>query len=164
MKYLTMTKKEVNRHAIIKKLINKEINGTHASELLNLSIRQIKRLKIKVNGNGPEALTHGNRGKPGNRRIPNKGREKIIELLHKHYPDFKPGFASEKLDEIHNIQRDPKTIRQIMINEELWKPKIKKKKEYHSWRQRKACYGEMQQFDGSYEHWFLKIEAPIVAS
>lgn len=149
-----MTKKEVNRYAIIKKLINKEINGTHASELLKLSIRQIKRLKIRVNRNGPEALIHGNRGKPSNRRIPDEEREKIIELLHKHYPDFKPGFASEKLDEKHNIKRDPKTIRQIMINEELWKPKIKKKKEYHSWRQRKACYGEMQQFDGSYEHWF----------
>jgi len=140
MKYLTMTKKEVNRYAIIKKLINKEINGTHASELLKLSIRQIKRLKIRVNRNGPEALIHGNRGKPSNRRIPDEEREKIIELLHKHYPDFKPGFASEKLDEKHNIKRDPKTIRQIMINEELWKPKIKKKKEYHSWRQRKACY------------------------
>lgn len=149
-----MTKKEINRYAIIKKLINKEINGTYASELLELSIRQTKRLKKKVTRDGPEALIHGNRGNHGNRRIPDKEREKIIELLHKHYPDFKPTFASEKLEENHNIKRDPKTIRTIMIKEDLWKPKKKKKRKYYTWRQRKASYGEMLQFDGSYEHWF----------
>ena len=154
MEYLTMTSKEINRYAIIKKLINKEINGTQSAELLKLSIRHIRRLKGKVKERGIKALIHGNRGKSSNHKIARQEREKIIELLHKHYSDFKPGFASEKLNEKHNIQRDPKTIRQIMIDEELWKPKIKKKKEYHSWRQRKACYGEMQQFDGSYERWF----------
>ena len=154
MKYLTMTQKEVNRYAIIKKLINKEINGTHASELLKLSVRQIKRLKAAVNKDGPKALIHGSRGKSSNYRIPEQEKEKIIELLHKHYSDFKPGFAAEKLDERHNIQRDPETIRQIMIKEELWKPRRKKLLEYRSWRQRKACYGEMEQFDGSYHYWF----------
>jgi hypothetical protein len=154
MEYLTMTSKEINRYVIIKKLINKEINGTHASELLKLSIRHIRRLRGKIKEQGIKALIHGNRGKHSNRRIPEQEKEKIIKLLYKHYSDFKPGFASEKLSEKHNIQRDPKTIRQIMIDEELWKPKIKKKKEYRSWRQRKACYGEMEQFDGSYEYWF----------
>jgi hypothetical protein len=154
MEYLTMTSKEINRYVIIKKLINKEINGTHASELLKLSIRHIRRLRGKIKEQGIKALIHGNRGKHSNRRIPEQEKEKIIKLLYKRYSDFKPGFASEKLSEKHNIQRDPKTIRQIMIDEELWKPKIKKKKEYRSWRQRKACYGEMEQFDGSYEYWF----------
>ena len=154
MKYLTMTQKEVNRYAIIEKLINKEINGTHAAELLNLSVRQIKRLKAKVKKHGPKGLIHANRGKASNHSIPEQERKRIIQLLHKHYPDFKPGFASEKLDEKHNIKRDPKTIRQIMIEQELWKPKQKKKKGYRSWRQRRACFGEMVQFDGSYHPWF----------
>lgn len=149
-----MTPKEINRYTIIKKLISKEINGTQAAGLLKLTIRHIKRLKIGVKEYGPKALIHGNRGKPGNRKIPDTEREKITSLLHKHYPDFKPGFASEKLDRIHNITRDPKTIRQIMIDEELWKPRFQKKKEYRSWRQRKASYGEMIQFDGSYHYWF----------
>ena len=149
-----MTSKEINRYTIIKKLINKEMNGTYAAELLKLSIRHIRRLKGKVKEQGAKALIHGNRGKNSNRKIPEQEKERIISLLHKYYSDFKPGFASEKLDEKHSIKRDPKTIRQIMIDEELWKPRRKKKKEYRSWRQRKACYGEMEQFDGSYEHWF----------
>ena len=41
-----------------------------------------------------------------------------------------------------------------MIEEGIWKPKAKKKEVYRQWRQRKASYGEMIQYDGSYEYWF----------
>lgn len=153
MEYLTMTIKELNRHAIIKKLIDNSLNGTRAAELLKLSVRQVKRLKAKVKEYGVKALIHASRGKPGNRRMPDREKQKIADIIKKHYADFKPTFASEKLFENHNIKRDPKTIRQIMINENLWKPKKKKQREYHAWRQRKACYGEMLQFDGSYHRW-----------
>ena len=148
-----MTNREINRHSIIKKLLDKEINGTTAADLLKLSVRQTKRLKTKVRESGPKALIHASSGKPGNRRMPDKEREAITEILKQKYPDFKPTFATEKLFENHNIKRDPKTIRQIMIEEDLWKPRKKKQKEYHSWRKRKSCYGEMLQFDGSYHHW-----------
>ena len=153
MEYLTMTNREINRHSIIKKLLDREINGTIAADLLKLSVRQIKRLKAKVKQLGVRALIHANRGKQGNRRIPDEEREKIASILKQKYPDFKPTFASEKLFENHNIKRDPKTIRQIMIEENLWSPRKKKKPEYHSWRKRKSCYGEMLQFDGSYHRW-----------
>lgn len=153
MEYLTMTVKELNRVSIIRKLLDKEINGTSAAELLKLSVRQVRRLKGKVKQFGPKALIHASRGKPSNRRMQDKEREAIAEILKQKYPDFKPTFASEKLFENHNIKRDPKTIRTIMIEQELWKPRKKKKPEYHSWRKRKDCYGEMLQFDGSYHRW-----------
>lgn len=150
-----MSNQDLSRYDIIKRLIRKEINGTEAAELISLSVRQIRRLKGGVVVHGPQALIHGNRGRESNRRLPDIERQKIIQLLHEHYYDFWPTHASEKLDELHNITHDPKTIRQIMIDEKLWKPrKGKKKKEHREWRQRKAHYGEMEQFDGSYEYWF----------
>jgi len=152
---IPMTQKQLDRYDIIKRLIRKEINGTVASNLLGLSVRHIKRLKVKVSDQGAIALQHGNIGQSSHNRLPSKERIKIIKLLHKRYYDFGPTFAAEKLDENHGIKRDSKTIRQIMINEKLWKPKSKKKQDSHrSWRQRKAAYGEMIQFDGSYEYWF----------
>jgi len=154
MQYLTMTPKEVNRYAIIKKLINREINGQQAANLLHLSVRQAKRLKAKVKKEGPKALIHGNRGRPSNRSLPEPEKERIVSLLHRHYSDFQPGFAAEKLEQRHKIKRDPKTIRKIMIEQGLWNPKQSRGKEYRSWRQRKACFGEMEQFDGSYHRWF----------
>lgn len=154
MNYLTMTQKEVTRHGIIQKLIDKEINGTVASKILKLSIRHIKRLKLKVASSGANGLIHQNRGKVSNRKIPKEEYDKIANILTEKYPDFGPTFAAEKLQENHDIDRDTKTIRSIMIEEELWKPNKKKKREYHSWRQRKDCFGQMQQFDGSYHDWF----------
>jgi len=153
--FLSMTKKDLFRYDIVRRLIRKEINGTQAANLLNLSVRQTKRLKASVAKCGPKGLIHGNRGKASNRRVPQKEKDKIVKLLKRHYYDFKPGFACEKLEENHHISRDPKTIRQIMISEKLWEPKTKKNKETHrAWRQRRSSFGEMQQFDGSYEHWF----------
>lgn len=148
-----MTIKELNRHGIVKKLLDREINGTNAAELLNLSVRQVRRLKGKVKELGPKALIHASRGKPGNRRMPDAERKTIADILKQKYPDFKPTFAAEKLEQNHNIKKDPKTIRKIMIEENLWSSRKKKQIEYHSWRKRKSCYGEMLQFDGSYHHW-----------
>lgn len=148
-----MTIKELNRVSIIKKLLDKEVNGTSASELLKLSVRQVRRLKGKVRQFGPKALIHASRGKHSNRRMPEKERKTISDILKQKYPDFKPTFATEKLEQNHNIKRDPKTIRSIMIEEGLWTPRKKKQPEYHAWRKRKDCYGEMLQFDGSYHRW-----------
>ena len=114
-------------------------------------------MKFKVQQCGPNGLIHGNRGKESHNRIDGDKKKKIIRLLHKRYHDFKPTFANEKLSENHGLNHDPKTIRQIMIDEGLWKPRIRKKSYVHrAWRERKSCYGEMIQFDGSYEYWFEK--------
>lgn len=156
MALITMSQKELDRYGIITQLICKEVNEIGAASLLNLSIRQIRRLKTRVKHRGPQGLVHGKRGQPSNNCLAGKEKNKIITLLYKYYSDFKPTFASEKLAELHSIHRDPKTIRQIMITEGLWKPNKKRRRgqEHRSWRERKAYYGEMQQFDGSYEKWF----------
>lgn len=152
--YITMSQKEIKKYDIIKKLISEELNGSEAADILNITARHVRRLKSKVAKGGIAALAHGNRDKAGNRRIPAKERARIINLIKKHYPDFGPTLAAEKLRERHNIKRGESTIRSIMIAEEIWKPKQKKKEEHREWRQRKANPGEMIQYDGSYERWF----------
>lgn len=155
MTLITMSARELDKLQIIDKLIGKHINGTKAAELLRLSIRQVRRLKSRVRRRGPKSLIHGNRGQESHNKIDDNEKKKIIGLLLKHYPDFGPTFASEKLSENYDIVHDSKTIRQIMIDEGLWKPRLKQKALIHrEWRERKSCYGEMIQFDGSYEHWF----------
>ena len=151
---ITMSQKEVKRYDIIKKVISKELNGSEAAELLSLTIRHIRRLRKKVDADGIKGLVHGNRGKPSNRRIPDKENKNIAALIKKLYPDFGPTLAAEKLDEIHKIKRDTSTVRSIMIKEEIWKPKQKKKEKHLLWRQRRASKGELIQYDGSYEYWF----------
>lgn len=151
---ITMSLTEVKKYDIIKKVMSKELNGSEAAELLNLTTRHIRRLKKKVEENGIKALAHGNRGKPGNRRLPDKESKKIADLIRQKYPDFGPTLAMEKLVELDKIKRSRGAIRSIMIDEEIWKPKSKSKETHRQWRQRKASKGELVQYDGSYEHWF----------
>lgn len=152
--HIIMSQKEASRYDIIQKAIKKEMKSIEAAEILNLTDRHIRRLKKKAAKEGLQGFIHASRGKSSKRKLPEKETRKIKKLLHEHYPDFGPTFAAEKLDEIHKIKRDAKTIRAIMISEGLWKPKRKKKQEYRSWRQRRAAFGELEQYDGSYEYWF----------
>lgn len=149
-----MSKKEIDRYEVISRVVRKEITSVKATTLLGLSKRQIRRLKNRVKKDGPSGLIHGNRGKSSNNQIPKKEVLKIKALLRKYYADFKPTFAAEKLRELYGIDHDPKTIRSIMIVENLWTPrKGKSREEHRSWRPRKECLGEMIQFDGSYHDW-----------
>lgn len=145
----------LDRYDVITRLICAELNGTEAAQLLRLSTRQVRRLKGKVKKHGAVGLIHGNQGTPSNHRMPRQDRDKIVSLIHRHYIDFKPTFLTEKLKERHHIIRDPETIRQLMITEGLWIPRrLRGTGTHRAWRSRKACYGELVQFDGSYHDWF----------
>ena len=154
MANISMSQKDLNKYDVIKRAIRREITVPKAGELLHLCERQIYRLKDKVKKKDAEGLIHGNRGKSSNRRMPETEHRQIVNLLRRHYSDFRPTHASEKLDAVHGIKKDPRTIRQIMTEEELWTPKKRRKPDYRSCRPRKEHYGEMEQFDGSYEYWF----------
>lgn len=158
-KLITMTQKELSRYEIIQRLIRKEIDGTEASKLMGLSVRQVKNIKARVIKEGERGVIHKNRGRESNRKIKPEIIKKAKYWLEKKYYDFQPTFASEKLEEIQHIKLSKEKVRQLMIEMGLWKAKTRKKnKEYRSWRQRKDYYGEMQQFDGCYYDWFEKGE------
>lgn len=152
---ITMTQKELSRYETIKRLIKGEINGTEAAKQINLSTRQVRRLKFRVRRVGVRGIIHGDRGKSSNRKIPEAKIDKIELIVKKQYSDFGPTFAAEKLDENHAIKIGKEKLRQLMIEWGFWRPKSRKNnKEYRSWRQRKEYYGQMIQFDGSYHQWF----------
>ncbi|MDP2633088.1 MAG: ISNCY family transposase [Candidatus Curtissbacteria bacterium] len=149
-----MTPKEAKRYDVMCKLIAKKIDGTEAAKSLNLSVRQVKRIKAKVKKKKIKGVIHGNRGKPSNRQTDKKTITEARKQLKKIYHDFNPLLAQEKLLEIHKIVLSKETVRQLMIAEKLWIPRKKGVVKKFFWRERKDNYGEMQQFDGSYHNWF----------
>jgi len=152
-----LSNQDLQRLDIINRLIRKQIDGTQAAELLHLSVRQVKRLKAKVLADGPKAIAHASRNQPGHHRIPSAERELISALLTEHYYDFGPALATEKLLELHNIKRNVKTIRSVLLETNLWTSRRKRSTgsiKHRAWRLRRSNYGELIQFDGSYEHWF----------
>jgi transposase len=152
---ITMTNRDLQRLQVINRLLKQELVAKEVADLLNLSVRQIQRLKKKVKHSGVQGLVHGNRGRLSNRRLDDKTRNRIISLIKQNYSDFKPLLATEKLQTIHNISVSSETVRRVMIDEGLWLSKAKREsKQYHQYRLRKESRGDLIQFDGSYHHWF----------
>lgn len=71
-------------------------------------------------------MVHKSRGRISNRAIPQIDKDRAIELVKQHYPDFRPTFAHEKLVENHGVQFGVDTLRKEMITQDLWKPKKRK--------------------------------------
>ena len=155
---ITMTNQEITKYEIIKNLIAGNINGSDASIQTGLSIRQIRRLKKRVKEQGIEGVAHKNRGRKSNRKTSSQIKELVISHIKKDYYDFGPTLAQEKLEERDNLKLSIPTIRSIMIEKGLWQIRKVRTKEYHAWRERKECFGEMIQFDGSYHDWFENKE------
>src|ERR1039458_6642421 len=150
----TLTAEEHYKLDIITKVIKKEIKSGQAAKLLGVSPRQIRRLKVAFRAQGITAVIHKLKGKFGNHHIDLSVKEKALQIIEKTYYDFKPGFATEKLDEDHQIRVTSQTVRVWMTEKGLWKSRKQKQNNYHSWRPRKEYFGELEQFDGSYHYWF----------
>ncbi|MEK9132554.1 MAG: ISNCY family transposase [Patescibacteria group bacterium] len=155
MELITMSDREIDRLAVITKLLNKQLTAPEAAEQLNLSVRQVKRIKKRVKKQGAKGLIHRSRGGASNRSFKQAMVDKIIDLLITVYVGFGPTLAAEKLLARDKIKISDETLRAIMIKNNLWKPKSRKKnKQHRAWRPRKDNYGEMVQYDGSYHRWF----------
>src|SRR2546430_6925341 len=132
---------------------NKSIKLITASTFIELSYRQTKRLWKQYKTLGSKGLISKKRGMPSNRKISDKHRKNVAEIIASKYSDFKPGFATEMLEERHNIILSSETVRQIMIEHNLWFPR-KGKGPIHQRRERRSCRGELLQTDASDHFWF----------
>lgn len=145
----------MERHDIIQRFRTQELSLAETCAQCALSERQVYRLVATVKERGIEGLIHGNTGRASNRAITPQKKDRIEQLVRTSYPDFGPTFAAEKLHEDHALTISVETLRTLMIEWGLWKPKPRKGNNAHrEWRERRALFGELEQFDGSYHAWF----------
>ena len=150
---LTMSRKERERLVAIRGVENAQLTQQEAAEQLQISIRQVARSLARYREQGDAGLIHRARGQPSNRRIAPEVRKRAVELVKERYSDFGPTLAAEKLSERHGITVSKETVRRWMIEEKLHKVKRRKLK-HRAQRERKRCFGELLQLDGSEHPWF----------
>jgi hypothetical protein len=144
---------ELKRLHVIQKVLEGIIKQVEAAEILSLSGRQIRRIVKRIRSEGSRGIIHRSRGKPSNRRISGKIKEKVIHLYRSQYRDFGPTLASEKLLERNGIRINDETLRIWLLGTGDWK-KSRRRRKHHQWRERKHYAGEMVQMDGSHHDWF----------
>jgi hypothetical protein len=144
---------ELKRLHVIHKVLERVIKQVEAAEILSLSGRQIRRIVKRIRREGDRGIVHQSRGRPSNRRTPDKVKNNVIRLYRAQYKDFGPTLASEKLLERDGIGISDETLRRWLLEVGDWK-KSRRSRRHRQWRERKQHYGEMVQMDGSHHDWF----------
>ena len=151
---ISMSTKELTRLEVMQRLKEKRLTQKEAANLLGLGIRQVKRLWRTYQKDNAKSLVSKRRGKASNHRLDEKITQQALDLLKERYSDFGPTLAHEKLSEVHQVRIFRESVRKLMIEEGLWKPRRAKKPTVHQMRERRACFGELVQIDGSEHAWF----------
>jgi transposase len=149
-----MNKREITRLEIMQRLKEKRLTQKEAAGMMGISTRQVKRLWRAYRKKGAQGLVSKRRGKPSNHRLDAGVAQQALDLIKEKYEDFGPTLAHEKLTEEHHLQLSRESVRRIMIEEGVWKPKRAKQPSAHQMRERRACFGELVQIDGSDHDWF----------
>lgn len=151
---ITMSTKELSRLGVIEKVAQKELTQNQGAHQLNISIRQVRRLVHRYRQEGPSGLRSKKRGQVSNNKLDSGEVSRIVALINKHYPDFGPTLALEKLEEHHEVKVSVESLRTIMTEHGLWEPKSRKRRVVYQSRPRRSCFGELVQIDGSPHAWF----------
>ena len=151
---LTMSQKEIQRLKIMERLRIGSMQQKEAAQILKISSRQTRRLLKKYEENGAAGLISKHRGKPSNNKFPEYFRQEVVKIAKEKYIDFGPTFLCEKLSENHGLDLSKETLRQWLISEEIWFCKRRRKARIHQSRERRSCFGELVQIDGSPHDWF----------
>src|SRR4030067_3031301 len=111
---------EIKRLHVIRKVLERVIKQVEAAEILSLSGRQIRRIVKRIRCEGDRGIVHQSRGRPSNRRTPDKVKDKVIRLYRAQYKDFGPTLASEKFSGRDGIGISDETLRGGVLGAGGW--------------------------------------------
>ena len=161
METLTMSRKERDRMTIMVGIQHGELTLRAAAQVLGLSYRQTRRVWRRYQGQGDAGLVHRARGRPSPRRTSPALRARILARYRERYGDFGPTLAAEYLREEDGLEVDHETLRRWLLAEGM-RTLQRRRQRHRQWRERKPCFGEMVQLDGSHHDWFEGRREPCV--
>ena len=91
--------------------MGKLMSQKEAGKLLEISVRQARRLVKLYRVEGMSGLINKQRGRPSNRRLDKAGSALAMQQVGEHYRDFGPTLTSEKLSE-----RQPSGLSSILFS------------------------------------------------
>jgi transposase len=146
---------------VIENAVVGRVTVEEASGLLQLSQRQVYRLKARYEPGEVEWVRHGNRGRPKPWGVPDTLRRQVLELAQGKYVGFNDSHLTDKLQEVEGIGLSRETVRRILRGEGLRSPQKRRAPRYRSRRERKPRLGMMVLGDASREDW-LEGRGPVL--
>lgn len=147
-----MNEQELTRWRVIEDVLSKKLTQKEAATSLSISERQLRNLITAYKKSGKEGLISKHRDRVSNNKYDKELKDKALQILAERYSGYGPTLSTEKLHENHGIWVSRETIRNWLIERNMWQEKHNKKN-VHQRRERRACFGELIQGDGSHHIW-----------
>jgi phage antirepressor YoqD-like protein len=153
MGWVLMSERELNRIEVLAQVDDGRLNVQNGANMLDITKRQMFRLLRTYRIEGAAAIRHKARGKAPNNQIHKAKGDYAHALIKENYVDFGPTLAGEMLEEHHSFKVSRETLRKWMTEDGIWLSR-KQRRTFHQPRQRRECFGELIQIDGSDHRWF----------
>jgi hypothetical protein len=154
MERIAMRQEERDYLDWLKRAKDGSITQRAAALKMGVSDRWVRTLLERMERQGDLVVVHGLRGRPSNRKLPEKTKRQALAILKRpEWHDFGPTFAAEQLGKRHQIQVGKETLRGWMIEGGLWRSQSRDMVEVHPWRARRSGFGELVQWDTSEHDW-----------
>jgi transposase len=152
MKY-EMSKQEARKVTIIEELLAGRFANAQAAKLLDLSVRQVQRLKAEATAHGVMSVLHHSRGvKPVNALDPEVA-QKLIAVYEAEMAGYNFCHATDVLAEEKGIFVSVSTTTRYLKARGIRSPQAKRRPKKHRARNARSCEGELVQMDASPFDW-----------
>lgn len=149
---IALSQRERDRLRVLHEVAQGHLTRVAAAGRVQLSDRQVRRLLLRIREQGDRAVIHGLRGRPSNRKLAASFQQKILARIRQRYADFGPTLAAEQLaKEGFLVSRE--TLRKWMTKASFWRPRSRRVKKVHVWRERRGSFGELVMQDSSPYRW-----------
>jgi transposase len=150
---VTMSQKEFQRVKVIENAVGGRLSVGEASRLLQLSERQVQRLKRRYRPDSIAWVQHGNRGRPMPWALPVPQKLLILTLARGKYQGFNDSHLAEKLRLEENLAVSRESVRRILRTAKLASPQKRRPRQYRSRRPPRPRFGMMALTDASRHDW-----------
>lgn len=150
---ILLSQRQLHRLHVVKVTLEGRESERRGAELLGLSVRQMRRLRRKVEREGVKGLVHGSRGRePWNRTSEEVG-EKVVRLAREKYQGFNDTHLTEKLVEMEGVKLSRATVRVMLRRARVAAVRRRRPRRHYKRRERRAQEGSLLQWDGSPHRW-----------
>ena len=157
---MALTPEEGRRLHVLTLLERGQITTAQAAEALELTPRQIRRLRGTLRQAGPAGLAHKSRERPAHNRLAAPLRAQVVALARNRYAGLNDVHLTEKLTAIEGLPVSRATVRRILRAAGVGSPRRRRPPLHRSRRPRRAQAGLLCQLDGSPHAWFGSAQPP----
>jgi transposase len=148
-----LSQKELQRIKVVENAVEGRLSVAEAAELLQLSSRQVKRLKRAYEAKDAGWVHHGNQDRQPSNAISEEVRRQVTDLARGKYAGFNDSHLQEKLVEKEGLKLSRASVRRILRLAGIRSPQKRRPPKYRSRRERRAQEGMLLQVDGSRHDW-----------